>query len=89
MQDMEGEKIGILTVNYDHHETGVIKDLSEIQNKFKKYINSVIHVPMTKKERLDIIIVKGDVNEIKKLTGCIMKLKGIDHVKLTSIRIDS
>jgi len=85
MQDMEGERIGILTVIYDHHKTGVIKNLYDIQHDFQQHINSVLHVHVAENHCLEVIIVEGDVKTIKKFTEEIMKLEGIEHLKLTSI----
>ncbi len=84
MKDMEGERIGIIAVIYDHHYTGVMEDLTDIQHAFREHINAVMHVHMTEKYCLEVIVVKGDVKEIRNLTEKIMRLKGVEHVKLTS-----
>lgn len=84
MKDMEGERVGIIAVIYDHHYTGVMEDLTDIQHDFREYINAVMHVHMTEKYCLEVIIVKGDVKHIRNLTEKIMRLKGVEHVKLTS-----
>jgi len=39
---------------------------------------------MTEKYCLEVIVVKGDVKYIRDLTEKIMRLKGVEHVKLTS-----
>ena len=84
MNEMEGDRIGILAVIYDHHYTGVMEDLTDIQHDFREYISAVMHVHMTAKYCLDVLVVKGDVEYIRKLTEKIMRLKGVEHVKLTS-----
>lgn len=84
MNEMEGDRIGILAVIYDHHYTGVMEDLTDIQHDFREYISAVMHVHMTEKYCLEVIVVKGDVSYIRKLTEKIMRLKGVEHVKLTS-----
>jgi CopG family nickel-responsive transcriptional regulator len=33
---------------------------------------------------MEVIVVNGDVNSIRELTEKMMRLKGVDHVKLTS-----
>ena len=43
-----------------------------------------MHVHMTEKYCLEIIVVKGDVKYIRELTEKIMRLKGVEHVRLTS-----
>ncbi len=49
MKEMEGDRIGIIAVIYDHHYTGVMEDLTDIQHDFREYINAVMHVHMTGK----------------------------------------
>lgn len=84
MNEMEGERIGIITIIYDHHYTGVMENLAEIQHNFRNEINASMHIHMTEKYCMEIIVVNGDVNEIRELTEKMMRLKGVEHVKLTS-----
>lgn len=88
MNEMEGERICILTVIYNHHKNGVIKNLTDIQYDRQKNINAVLQVPMTKKLRLEIIVVKGDVKDIRNLYEEIMSLNGVENVKLTSNQLN-
>jgi CopG family nickel-responsive transcriptional regulator len=87
MNEMEGERIGILAVIYDHGYTGVMEDLTEIKHDFGKYINAVMHIHMTEKYCLEVITLKGNIKYIRNLTEKIMSLKGVEHVKLTSTGI--
>lgn len=84
MNEMEGERIGIIAVIYDHHYTGVMEDLADIQHDYREYINAVMHVHMTERHCLEVIVVKGDVAKIRELTEKMMRLKGVEHVRLTS-----
>jgi len=84
MNEMEGDRIGILAVIYDHHSTGVMEDFTDIQHEFREYINGVMHLHMTEKYCLEVIVVKGDVKNIRELSEKVMRLKGVEHVKLTT-----
>ncbi|EKQ51545.1 MAG: transcriptional regulator (CopG/Arc/MetJ DNA-binding and metal-binding domain containing protein) [Methanobacterium sp. Maddingley MBC34] len=84
MKDIEGDRIGIVAVIYDHHYTGVLEDLTDIQHDFRDYINATMHIHMTSKSCLEVIVVKGEAQEIRNLTEKIMRLKGVEHVKLTT-----
>lgn len=84
MNEMEGDRVGLITVIYDYQYTGVMEDLMDVQHEYSDYINSTMRVQMTEKYVLDVIIVKGDVKFIRDLTEKIMRLKGVEHVKLTS-----
>jgi len=84
MNEMEGDRVGILAVIYDYHYTGVMEDLTDLQHDFRQYINSVMHVHMSENHILDVMVLKGDVKYIRDLTEKVMRLKGVEHVKLTS-----
>ncbi|MBI5458726.1 nickel-responsive transcriptional regulator NikR [Methanobacterium sp.] len=84
MKEVEGDRVGIVAVIYDHHYTGVMEDLTDIQHQFRDYINATMHIHMTEKNCLEVIVVKGDAQQIRNLTEQIMRLKGVEHVKLTT-----
>ncbi|KAF5050242.1 putative nickel-responsive regulator [anaerobic digester metagenome] len=84
MKNIEGERMGVITVIYDHHATGVLEELTDIQHQFHKNVNSTMHIHMTSKNCLEVIVVKGDAQEIRDLTERIMRLKGVEHAKLTT-----
>lgn len=84
MNDMEGDRVGLITVIYDHNHTGVMEELMDVQHDYANCINSTMRVQMTEKYFLDVIIVNGDVKYIRNLTEKVMRLKGVEHVKLTS-----
>lgn len=84
MNEMEGERIGVITIIYDHHYTGVMEELAEIQHSFRDEIITSMHIHMTDKYCMEIIIVNGDIQNIRELTERMMRLKGVEHVKLTS-----
>ncbi|MEN6553648.1 MAG: nickel-responsive transcriptional regulator NikR [Methanobacterium sp.] len=84
MKEVEGDRIGIISVIYDHHFTDVLEDLTDIQLNFRDHLNSTMHIHMSEKNCLEVIVVKGDANEIRDLTEQLMRLKGVEHVKLTT-----
>ena len=84
MNEMEGERIGVITIIYDHHYTGVMENLADIQHAYRETITASMHVHMTEKYCMEVIIVNGDLNLIREITEKMMKLKGVEHVKLTS-----
>ncbi|MFA0833400.1 nickel-responsive transcriptional regulator NikR [Methanobacterium formicicum] len=84
MKEVEGDRVGIVAVIYDHHYTGVMEDLTDIQHEFRDFINATMHIHMTEKNCLEVIVVKGDAQKIRNLTEKIMRLKGVEHVKLTT-----
>ena len=83
MNQMEGERVGVITV-IDHHYVGVMEAMTDIQHEYRQQISASLHIHMNDKYCLEVIIVKGDVIYIRDLTEKLMRLKGVEHVKLTS-----
>ena len=84
MNEMSGERVGVITIIYDHHYVGVMEAITDIQHDFRKEISASLHIHMNEKYCLEVIIVKGDIIYIRDLTEKLMRLKGVEHVKLTS-----
>ena len=84
MNEMEGERVGVLAVIYDHNYVGVMESMTDIQHHYRDQIDASLHIHMNEKYCLEVIIVKGDVKYIRELTEKLMRLKGVEHVKLTS-----
>ena len=84
MNEMEGQRVGVVTVIYDHHFSGVMEKLADIQHDYRQGISASMHIHMTRKYCMEVIIVNGEVTHIRDLTERMMRLKGVEHVKLTS-----
>jgi len=84
MKGMEGELTGTLSIIYDHN-SGVIDEISDIQHHYKGYIDAVMRVPLAGGHTLEVLVVRGDINKIQELSEKIMRLKGVEHVRLTSV----
>ena len=84
MNEMEGQRVGVVTVIYDHHFSGVMEQLADIQHDYRQEISASMHIHMTRKYCMEVIIVNGEVTHIRDLTERMMRLKGVEHVKLTS-----
>lgn len=61
MNEMEGERIGIITIIYDHHYTGVMENLADIQHSFRNEINmNMHHFIWTEKYCMEIVVVNRE-----------------------------
>ncbi len=88
MDEMEGDRFGVLSVIYDNDYANVAEKLTNIQHEFREYINSVMHIYMTEKYGMEVIVLKGDIKYIRNLTEGIKRLKGVEHAKLTTTDIE-
>ena len=84
MNEIEGNRTGIIAAICDNHFVGVMDELTTVQHDYRQYINSTMHILMSKKQCLEVIVVNGDADNIRGLTEKIMSIRGVEHVKLTS-----
>ena len=86
MSEVQGERIGILSMTYDHSQRGLVTSLLDIEHEFSGITRSAVHVHISHDECMEVLILQGDGKEIKTVAEKIIALKGVKNVKLTTIR---
>lgn len=86
MSEVEGERVGVLSMTYNHSQRGLVTSLLDIQHEFSTLIRSAIHFHIGHDECMETLILRGEGRDVKAITEQIMALKGIKNVKLTTIR---
>ncbi len=81
-KDDEGTVVGAITMIYDHHSSGLTDELNHIQHDYFNIISSTTHVHMDHDTCLEILAVKGEAAEIKKLSSALSVIRGIKQIKL-------
>jgi len=84
MSDVQGERVGVITLVYSHSQRGLVDNLTDIQHEFGSIIQSSLHVHLDLDNCLEVIILRGEGQDVKKATEKMMSLKGVKHVKLTT-----
>ncbi|MDI6810441.1 MAG: nickel-responsive transcriptional regulator NikR [archaeon] len=84
MERESGEEIGTITYIYDHKQRGLGDELTEAQHHFIDMIKTSAHIHLDDENCFEIVVLKGDAKEIKRLAENIMSLKGVKHLKLTT-----
>ena len=89
MAEVEGEIIGTLTLIFDSQITGVADSISNIQREYMDIMESSIHIPLDYHNHLKVILLRGEGEDVSALTGRIMSVRGVKHVKLniTSLKL--
>lgn len=82
-QQGEQEMAGTITIVYDHHFPHIQSQLTDIQHEHHHYILSTTHVHLDHNNCLEVLIVRGKANTIRKIAENILACKGIKHGKLT------
>jgi CopG family nickel-responsive transcriptional regulator len=84
MSDVQGERVGVITIVYAHSQRGLEDNLTEIQHEFGALIQSSLHVHLDHDNCLEVVVLRGEGQDVRKAAERMMSLKGVKHVKLTT-----
>ncbi len=84
MSDVQGERVGVITLVYSHSQRGLVDNLTEIQHEFGSIIQSSLHVHLDIDNCLEVVVLRGEGQDVRKAAERMMALKGVKHVKLTT-----
>ena len=84
MSDVQGERVGVITIVYSHSQRGLEDNLTEIQHEFGGLIQSSLHVHLDHDNCLEVVVLRGEGQDVRKAAEKMMSLKGVKHVKLTT-----
>ena len=83
-QQVGGAEIAaVLTMVYDHHVSDLSQRLVEIQHDEHDVILTSVHVHLDHHNCLEVLILKGPGDSIKRLSDRLIATKGVKHGKLT------
>jgi CopG family nickel-responsive transcriptional regulator len=74
---------GVIVMIYDHHTTGIGEKLTEMQHGKMQNINTSIHVHLNHDRCMEVLIVEGELGQLKALANEISSIKGVLRCKLT------
>jgi len=77
------EVVGVITLLYDHHGSGLGRKLTEIQHHALDVVISTTHVHIDEENCLEYLAVRGEAQEIERLAHRLIGLKGVKHGELT------
>lgn len=87
LNDVEGERQGVITFVYSHDQRGLMEAVTEIQHEHRDIIQSSIHSHLNDERCMEVILVRGEGKLLRGLSESLMALKGVESVKLTTIKI--
>jgi CopG family nickel-responsive transcriptional regulator len=85
MSEVEGERVGTISLVYDHNQRGLVNSLLDIEHEFSGIILSSTHVHVNHDMCMEVLLVRGEGTDIKNATEKLMTVRGVKHVKLTTI----
>ena len=77
------ETVGTIAIVYDHHTRELSKILTDLQHSFFKFIISTIHVHLDAHHCMEVLIVKGKSDDLKKISDRLIGIKGVKHGRLS------
>jgi CopG family nickel-responsive transcriptional regulator len=86
MSEVEGERIGILSMTYDHSQRGLVTSLLDLEHEFTAITRSAVHVHISHDECMEVLLLQGEGKDVRAIAEQVMALKGVKNVKLTTIR---
>jgi CopG family transcriptional regulator, nickel-responsive regulator len=84
-KDLEEDRevAGAITFIYDHHQRDLLNKIIDVQHDHQYIIQSSQHIHLDHHNCLEIVAVKGNAGEVKKLADTIKALKGVRHGSLS------
>ena len=77
------EMVGTIAIVYSHHTRELSRTLTDMQHRFYKTILSTLHVHLDEDHCLEVLVVRGKGNELKKIGDRLIGTKGVKHGKLS------
>ena len=84
MSDVHGERVGVISIVFSHAQRGLENSLTEIQHEFSDIIHSSMHIHLDEDNCLEVVVLRGEGQEVRRAAERMMALKGVKHVKLTT-----
>lgn len=82
-QESSKKVMGSITLLYDHHQRGLTEKMLDLQHKYHHLFKSNLHLHLSHDHCLEVIVVAGKAQQLKKAAGKLIGLKGVKHGKLT------
>lgn len=84
------EKIvaGSILLFYNHHQRNLLDEMINIQHSVHDLIIATTHFHLDHESCLELIVVKGKVKDIQKLSDKLISLKGVSYGKFTVAPIE-
>ena len=82
VEDEKGDVIGTLTIIYDHDAANVANRLLHIQHHHHSEISSTTHIHVDEQTCLEVLVVRGKGDSVRRLADNIKAIKGVRHGEL-------
>ncbi len=71
--------VATLTLVYDHHVRDLSERLTAIQHELGDHVRSTLHVHLDDRRCLEVIVMRGRSDELKRVADQILATRGVTH----------
>jgi CopG family nickel-responsive transcriptional regulator len=82
-EDTDREIAGTLSMVFDHHQSQLSQKLTEVQHDNLDLIVTTLHVHLDHHNCLEVLVLKGPGERVRKLGQRLLSTKGVKHGKLS------
>ena len=72
--------VAALTIVYDHHVRDLTERLTDFQHSLGDKVNSALHVHLDHDHCLEVIVMKGPSDELKRASAKLLATRGVKQV---------
>jgi CopG family nickel-responsive transcriptional regulator len=83
INENQGDVIGTLTIVYDHNIGNITDNLLHLQHHHHSEISFTTHIHVTEHLCLEIVVIRGKAQRVKKFADNVKALKGVKHGELS------
>ena len=83
----EGQVLGSIMIVYDHHTRGLESRLIDLQHSHLASIRCTTHVHLDHDNCVEVMVVEGDADAVRRLADQIISVRGVKHGRLTCTAI--
>jgi CopG family nickel-responsive transcriptional regulator len=77
------EAVGTITLVYDHEQHNLSHKLTHLQHHHHAEIASTVHVHLDPRNCLEVLVVRGRADRIRRIADELIAVKGVKHGRLT------
>jgi len=81
--DTGAEHVGTVTLVYNHEVRELSDKLTEIQHETHEAVVSTLHIHITKHNCLEVLVIRGKADEIRRIADRLIATKGVSHGTFT------
>jgi CopG family nickel-responsive transcriptional regulator len=78
----DAEALGVVTLVYDHHASGLAEQLTDIQHDAIRHVVSTTHVHLDARRCLEVVLLRGPACSLRALADRLIGTRGVETGRL-------